>query len=149
VRVHVLAVGDASKNVSASLQMEADSVATLDVHWLSQHIQISKPVPRPAAALDISAVGAQQHSKSETSEASHSEAAKQVCEEIIASLEKHVLVHLNEYFTTSKTIPPEFDRKLIAKTRELLGRQLEADEKRATRGVFVTMIRSAAGKSSG
>ena len=143
VRVHVLAVGDVTKNVSASLQMEADSVATLDAHWLSQHIQISKPAP-PATATPVASTAPP--SKSDSSKDSHSDAAKRVCEEIVGSLEKHVLAQLSEYFTTSKTIPPEFDRKLIAKTGALLGRQLDADEKRAARGLFVTMIRSSVGK---
>lgn len=149
VRVHVLAVGDASKNVSASLQMEADSVATLDVHWMSQHIQISKPAPLAAPAVAAPVPSTQQPSKSAPSKDSHSDAAKQVCEEIVGLIEKHVLAQLNEYFTTSKTIPPEFDRKLIAKTGALLGRQLDADEKRATRGLFVTMIRASAGGKCG
>ncbi len=43
VRVHVLAVGDPKKNVSAALQMEADSVEILDEQWLREHIAVTPP----------------------------------------------------------------------------------------------------------
>ena len=43
VRVHILAAGDPTKNVSPSLQMGADSVTALDSAWFGSHFDLTAP----------------------------------------------------------------------------------------------------------
>ena len=47
VRVHILAVGDPKKSVSTALQMEADSVNTLNEQWLQAHVTVAPPSQLP------------------------------------------------------------------------------------------------------
>jgi uncharacterized LabA/DUF88 family protein len=136
VRVHLLAVGDASRNVSPSLQMEADSVDTLDRVWLEQHITVRAnapvptPPPPPAAGKTLSAV-----------ETSVEDAAAVVAKELLLPVPPGERDALRGHFASNQTVPAEYDRKLIAKTAKLLGRYLESAEMRKIRGVFVKMVK--------
>jgi len=142
VRVHILAVGDAARNVSPSLQMEADSVESLEPAWLARHLTVrgestaraatgpqqaqSKQAAAPAAAMSLP------------------EAANAVAQELLRPLQPGDISALFAHFAGDQSVPPEFDRKLIAKTATRIGRQLEAAEKRQIRGVFVTQVRMCA-----
>ncbi|MFH7321418.1 NYN domain-containing protein [Desulfurivibrio sp. D14AmB] len=137
VRVHILAVGDAEKNVSQTLKMEADSLQSLDVAWLKQHLSITITATEtalPAAPVTIMPGNT-------PSEKSLEDAAHVVCEELIAGAEESNLVKLVEHLKASTVIPPEFDGKLIAKTAAEIKRRLTSDEKRKIRGLFVTTLR--------
>lgn len=56
VRVHILAAGDPTSNVSPSLQMEADSVTALEPAWFSSHFDLIVPTatssPPPSRTSD-------------------------------------------------------------------------------------------------
>lgn len=136
VRVHVLAAGDPKNNVSAALQMEADSVASVPDHWFTENFAVAglgpavvvPGTPRLAAALKVESLD---------------EAAEKVSQEILATTAKPQIEALKEHFQKSNSVPPEFDRRLIAKTATTLGgRQLTGDEMRRTRGVFVKAVRA-------
>jgi uncharacterized LabA/DUF88 family protein len=139
VRVHILAAGDPKTNVSHSLQMEADSVGSIPRTWFAEHLTItveSKPAvvaasaPRPATAgvqptampLDV--------------------AATNVSQELLSGANQTVITALQKHFAGSNSVPPDFDRRLIARTSALLGgRQLTGDETRHVRGIFVKLVR--------
>ncbi|OIR02787.1 NYN domain protein [mine drainage metagenome] len=147
VRVHVLAVGDASKNVSAALQMESDSVGTLTPEWLAQRITINEPttVQRPTASATACievARTAPTASSDKSQTPSFDEAVRAIAEELLSDAHSQAINNLVAHFKTNQTVPPEFDRKLIAKTAAALNRQLTGDEKRGARGIFVTVVRS-------
>jgi uncharacterized LabA/DUF88 family protein len=134
VRVHILAVGDAAKNVSPSLKMEADSLEMLDIAWLKAHLSIAGSSP-PSTT---NAMG--QPPQAATSN-SLEEAARTVCNELLDAAGTEALANLAAHFKTSTSVPPEFDRKLIAKTAKEINRKLTSDEMRKIRGVFVTNLR--------
>lgn len=134
VRVHVLAVGDADKNVSPALKMEADSLEALDATWLKGHLNIasaamSSPtsVPPPSASATIKSL---------------EDVARAVSNELLDEAGEDAVATLAAHLKTSTTIPPEFDRKFIAKTAKQLGRKLTSDEMRKIRGLFVTTLRT-------
>jgi uncharacterized LabA/DUF88 family protein len=138
VRVHILAVGDASRNVSASLQMEADSVDVLDAAWLHQHLLVSAEEPkRPPPRLQA---GAPVAANAVTVE----EAARDVAAELLRDREPHEIAELRAHFEANQTVPPEYDGKLIAKTSRAIGQRLTPDESRKVRGVFVNAVRGKA-----
>lgn len=140
VRVHILAAGDHAKNVSPTLQMESDSFHALDQAWFSKHFVIQqtdaaqvKTVPdasltngcaRPALELD--------------------DAANQVVAELLKNVASDQLAALAEIVTNQKSLPPEFDGKLIAKTAGLVGRNFSGDECRKIRGLFISRVRARA-----
>ena len=143
VRVHILAVGDASKNVSPALKMEADSLEMLDSAWLNKYLKVASPPSLPATTAPVQPAMSAQKTKA-TFQATLDETALAVCNEILDGADDDALANLKTHLGASTTIPPEFDRKLIAKTAKAVNRRLTSDEMRKIRGLFVTSLRSRA-----
>jgi len=138
VRVHILAAGDPSKNVSPSLQMESDSVATLDATWFLSHLEL------------LSAVQKVETAQSSTPKLPASgimpgmdDVANAVIREILEGVTSEQLTQLVQHFSTQKTVPPEYDRPMIAKvSAELSCKCFSKDEMRHIRGLFVRAVRA-------
>ncbi|WP_323018045.1 NYN domain-containing protein [Castellaniella sp.] len=143
VRVHILAAGDPSKNVSPTLQMEADSVTTLDGAWFAKHLDLLSPTHKPAAAAGpvdsttmapASTAGAETIGEIDT-------AAIAIIESLLTSIEQKQLEQLTLHFSTQKTVPPEYDRPLVARTSDALsGQRLTGAQMRRIRGLFVRAV---------
>jgi hypothetical protein len=73
------------------------------------------------------------------------QAAAAVAEELLCERPPHEVEALRTHFANNQTVPPEFDRKLIALTAKRLQRQLDPAELRKVRGVFVNKVRAQAG----
>jgi hypothetical protein len=141
VRVHILAAGDPRSNVSASLQMEADSVGTLPSAWFVEHFSITTPAVAPAAAKP--AIATATAPLATDASVSLEDVAEKVSQELLATATKPQIAGLKTHFNTSNSVPPDFDRRLIAKTATALGgRKLTGDEMRKVRGVFVKTVRA-------
>lgn len=140
VRVHVLAVGDPKKNVSAALQMEADSVEILDEQWLREHIAVTPPASvRTTSAPTTISPPLVSNAKAETP---FDVAAQGVCDELLKGGAPSEIGLLGHHFATNTSVPPEYDGKLIAKIAGVIGRPLTPDEKRQARGMFVRHVRT-------
>ena len=139
VRVHVLAVGDPSRNVSSTLQMEADSVKALDKAWIEGHISIQDdPVGTLQAALRSPSSLKPRTTQAETLES----VAESVADSILEELQSTEVQALGNHFAAgNQTVPPEYDRKLIAMTANRVSRRLESTELRRVRGVFVSQVK--------
>jgi len=138
VRVHILAAGEPKSNVSASLQMEADSVGSLPRTWFAEHFVISVPVKTVAAG-----VPSVETSTPANAALSTTEAAEKVSKELLSGATTAQVAGLKAHFSTSNSVPPDFDRRLIAKTSKMLGnRKFSGNEMRQIRGVFVTTVRA-------
>jgi hypothetical protein len=138
VRAHILAVGDPSSNVSPTLQMEADSVGAVDGVWVKQYIEIVDTKSRAAtpagAATKLAAV---------VNNVDVDAAAARVSDELLQQAGDNDVPNLQKHFESNKTVPPEYDGRLIAKTAAVLKRHLTPEEKRVARGVFVRRVRAA------
>ena len=138
VRIHILAAGEPKSNVSSSLQMEADSVSSLPSAWFIEHFVISAPIKTTAAAPVPSVEGSAHVGTTLTV----AEAAEKVSKELLAGATAPQIAGLKAHFGTSGSVPPDFDRRLIAKTSVILAnRKFSGDEMRQIRGVFVRTIR--------
>ena len=136
VRVHVLAAGEPRNNVSASLQMEADSVGSLPSKWFIEYFAINAPVAAAPATKQAAPAPAGKA-------LSIDEAAEMISNELLATATGEQLKGLKAHFVSSNSVPPDFDRRLIAKTAATLaGRKFSGDEMRQIRGVFVKTVRS-------
>ncbi len=150
VRVHVLAIGDHNNNVSPALKMEADSFNSLDANWLAKHFQYTDHLKTTAATTATSPQIGKDTQKAKTTKSATAsptemtieQAAEAVSKELTRTLKAETIAALKEHFKTSKSVPPEYDGKLVAKTAAILTRELSNDEKRSARGVFVNTIRS-------
>jgi hypothetical protein len=139
VRVHILAAGDHTKNVSPTLQMESDSFHALNKAWFSKHFviqqtdvaQISTP-PDASTATHGGALPALELD----------EAANQVIAELLKDIATEQLTALAGIVTNQKSVPPEFDGKLIAKTSALVKRKFSGEENRKIRGLFISSVKA-------
>lgn len=138
VRVHILAAGDPTKNVSPTLQMEADSVTVLSADWFAEHLQEADATP---TKLDETSLPAHQPLTNGDRQLSFEAAAEQISNELLDEAADQ-LQGLKQHFENSQSVPPEYDRRLIAKTSKLIGRLLQGDDKRRIRGVFVRAVRA-------
>lgn len=158
VRVHILAAGDPTKNVSPALQMEADSVSALDADWFRGHLELAAFAPTaPIASVPTLAsahlAANQTPTATHTSQSSNTKdadldtAAKAVITELLSAIGKEQLAQLVTHVSTTRQIPPEYDRPFIAKVSAAVhGRRLDGAEMRHIRGLFVTAAKAAQGK---
>ena len=150
VRVHVLAAGDPSKNVSPSLQMEADSVTTLDAGWFLNHFELTAaPAKISAIVTAMSASGVTKQNIEGVGSSgvdAITVAAKAVIATILDAIQPERLALLIEHFSTQTTIPPEYDRRLIAQvSASLSDRRFSGEETRHIRGQFVRAVKTRVG----
>jgi len=139
VRVHILAAGDPSKNVSPSLQMEADSVTTLDATWFSNHLELISTVQKveavPCPTSTLAAYTA--------TPGMIATVANTIIREMLENISSEQLARLTLHFSTQKIVPPEYDRPLIAKVSAALSnKRFSNDEMRDIRGLFVRAVRA-------
>ncbi|MEX8497176.1 MAG: NYN domain-containing protein [Leptothrix ochracea] len=139
VRVHILAAGDPTKNVSPSIQMDADSVRSLSSEWLAQHLH--RHEPQEGTFSEVSNPGQGTDPSAPNESMPLEEAAELITEELLSATPEQ-LVPLQAHFQFNQVVPPEFDRKLIAKTSRLLGRQFSGEDMRRIRGIFVRLVRA-------
>ncbi len=138
VRVHILAAGDHTKNVSPTLQMEADSFHCLDQAWFSKHFAIlqSDELPERAVSAALSTDGGARVPLE------MEEAVNQVITELLKDVSPEQIAALAEVVTNQKSVPPEFDGKLIAKTSALMKRKFVGEENRKIRGMFISIVKA-------
>ncbi|MBF0111008.1 MAG: NYN domain-containing protein [Magnetococcales bacterium] len=130
VRVHILAAGDPTRNVSLSLQMEADSVTALDSAWFTKHFDLSTPAPQMPTNIPPT-----------TQITGLEAAAKEVISGTLANMKPDQLTQLAAHFTTKRTIPSDIDGPFIAKVAHALsGQRLTGTEMRHIRGMFITSV---------
>lgn len=156
VRVHILAAGDPTKNVSPALQMEADSVSVLDADWFRSHLELKATVSPAATASSTAAITpATTQRPAETPQllatrvqgVSLDSAANGVITELLSSMGNEQLEQLVTHVSTTRQIPPEYDRPFIAKVSAALGgRRLDGAEMRQIRGLFITAAKTAQGR---
>lgn len=155
VRVHILAAGDPTKNVSPALQMEADSVSVLDADWFRAHLELTATVPPAPIAATSSTVPATLAATQKTAatpqiqstsikDVSLDSAARGVITELLSAIGDEQLEQLVTHVATTRQIPPEYDRPFIAKVSIALdGRRLEGAEMRHIRGLFIAAAKTA------
>ena len=142
VRVHLLAAGAPSQNVSVALQMEADSVASLDGSWFLNHFELTLPKP-------IASSGALAGQTATTATGSLHEVALSIIKTILDSTPPSQVDQLAKHFSIYTTIPEEHDRPLIAKVSAALSnRRFTGEEMRGIRGMFVRAVKDRVPKPS-
>lgn len=140
VRVHILAAGSAAKNVSPDLKMEADSVTEIDAAWFRQHLAFDQAVVKAGQELPTEKTKLAQ--SNQLASASLDQIAEQVVSGLLAEHGEPQIQSLKLHLESNTSIPPEFDRPLIARVSAALsGQRLSGDESRHVRGIFVRLVK--------
>lgn len=113
-------------------------MGVLDATWLASRLTITSPkAPAPIAVPDpVTPIG------TDPAMDPVNAIARQVAVELLATAHEGARTLLQQHLLNNTSVPPEFDRRLIAITAAKLGRQLTGDENRRIRGIFVGYVRS-------
>ncbi|MCE5361145.1 MAG: NYN domain-containing protein [Acidithiobacillus sp.] len=143
VRVHILAAGDPTKNVNPALQMEADSIRALDSEWFRKHLDLNASV-NISSPLAAAPVMPSSKALPASQPISIDAASNAVITEMLTIITPEHRTQLAAHFITQRTIPPEYDRPLIAKVSHALsGQRLSHEEKRRIRFQFINAVKNA------
>lgn len=126
VRVHLLGIEANKHSQSPLLLQEADTTSLWNKTDVGQFLSIKAPPPAAPKA---------------SSPATGTAAMAAICDEMAASLDNEQLAAFSEYRKSNKGVPPEYDRKLIAKARDEIGRDLEQRERWELRAAFVDAVK--------
>jgi hypothetical protein len=140
VRVHLLGAGDISRNVSEFLQMEADSVTTLEDRWFISHLEINynqAPAYNPTTSMTDT-----MSDSDLLDDDLFQEAVDLSINEVLDDVYPDQLAQLGQQFAFQSFVPSEYDRRLVAiVSSNLNGRKLSNDEIRSLRNQFVCAVK--------
>jgi hypothetical protein len=147
VRVHLLGCGDLSRNMSEFLQMEADSVTTLEDRWFASHLEINnEPSYGPSSSVYSSSVFPTGEDAI-MDEESFNEAVSSAIDEILSSVGYEQIQQLNQHFAYQTFVPTEYDRRLVGTiSAKLNSRKLNPEEMRSLRTQFMQTVKSRSNK---
>ncbi|MCL2021491.1 MAG: NYN domain-containing protein [Betaproteobacteria bacterium] len=147
VRVHLLGCGELSRNMSEFLQMEADSVTTLEDRWFASHLEINNELPYgTTSAMFASAIFPPGEDYIQDEE-SFNDAVSNAIDEILSSVGYEQMQQLNQHFAYQTFVPTEYDRRLVGTiSAKLNGRKLNPEEMRSLRTQFMHSVKSRSSK---
>ncbi|MCL2075272.1 MAG: NYN domain-containing protein [Betaproteobacteria bacterium] len=149
VRVHLLGCGDLSRNMSEYLQMEADSVTSLEDRWFASHLEISNDMPYGAQSMYTSSIFPAGEDVIQDEEA-FNEAVSSAIDEILASASYEQIQQLNQHFAYQTFVPTEYDRRLVGTiSARLNSRKLNPEEMRSLRTQFMQTVKARSSKWMG
>jgi hypothetical protein len=148
VRIHLLGIAPSRGSQSKALLQEADTTSEWDSATVAKFLSLrSVPAPGTLAATVVT-----QPPRGVVTPvvpqpaAPPADAAKlqSVAKAFADSLTEGDVKSLIAYWSTQKGVPPEFDRRLLAKSRDEIGRDLVIDEKRFARAEFTEVVKAKA-----
>jgi hypothetical protein len=148
VRVHLVGIAPSRGSQSVQLLRESDTTTEWDAVTVSKFLSIKAPVTTaiaatlPATNVPISVASATSPATS-IPPATVTGALDIVIRALVATLDSSDITALKTLWLTSRSVPREFDGKLLARSRAHLGRDLLPDEKRYVRFRFTTTVQAA------
>jgi hypothetical protein len=150
VRIHLLGIAPSRGSQSKALLQEADTTSEWDAATVGNFLSVrSVPAATPAAVGAVvtsppvgTSTPATPAAPTPPAEAARLQVAAQ---EFANDLAEGDIKSLIAYWATQRGIPPEFDRKLLAKSRSVIGRDLDMPEKRFARVQFTDAVRGKVG----
>ena len=136
VRVHLLGIAPSRGSQSKQLLFAADTTTEWDSETVSTLLTVtSKPQPvsdnnRQTPAPD-----------SATIDGDIEALLVDVISNVIREIDDTRIVRLNEHFSLNSAVPPEYDRPLLARARDTLGRDLTSDERSRLRRTYKEHVR--------
>lgn len=136
VRVHLLGIEAGRNSQSLLMLQEADTTSIWSKAEVARFLTAGAPIMAASTVLTArpTAVPVPTPRPKQTLE--------QLAADFAAGLDAEQVVRFAEYRTKNRGVPAEFDGKLLARSRELLRRDLDNSEKRTLRSHFVEAMRS-------
>jgi hypothetical protein len=147
VRIHLLGIAPSRGSQSKSLLQEADTTSEWDATTVGKFLSMRSVPATPAASTTV-VPKTKPPMPAGVSATPPAEGAKlqAVAKAFSAGLAEGDLKSLLAYWKTQTAVPPEFDGRLLAKSRAEIGRDLDPYEKRYVRGQFSDAVKAKAKK---
>ena len=148
VRVHLLGIKPGRGSQSLLLLQEADTTAEWSEAEVGQFLTFKGSVEAasPSGEISVAVEAITRASATTVAEPSVSEDAEKAIQDLLSIFVSEVEQASKEVilktWTQTHSIPPEFDRKLLARARDALNRDLVRQEKAFLRMRFITSIRA-------
>lgn len=156
LRVHLLAVGDVSGNVSHLLRREVDTLQVLGATWFEGFFQNRMPGPASAAETGPGMVTPSDGPAVQYLQVDHvageslRETTVRVSKELVSHCDQRELDELCAQLEVASIIPAKYDGRLIATVSKARGGgHLTTEEREEIRGVFTEIIQEGQGNKSG
>jgi uncharacterized LabA/DUF88 family protein len=149
VRIHLLGITPSRGSQSKALLQEADTTSEWDAATVGKFLSMrSVPAALPASTTVASKIRTIIHGATVAAPALPDEGLRlqAVATAFAASLVEGDLKSLLAHWKTQTAVPPEFDGKLLAKSRAEIGRDLDISEKRFARSQFSDAVKAKAKK---
>jgi NYN domain len=153
VRVHLVGIAPSRGSQSMQLLRESDTTTEWDAATVSKFLSIRAPAATAAAAaLSVATIPIlgtvpvpplAASPVSSALPATVTAALDPIIRAMVATLDSSDITALKTLWLTSRSVPREFDGKLLARSRAELGRDLAPDEKRHVRSRFTTLVQAA------
>jgi uncharacterized LabA/DUF88 family protein len=142
VRVHLVGLEPSRVSQSPLLRQEADTVHEIAKADVAKFLRVSAPPSAPPAKVTIgSGAGIATAPKPSVAKGSAEKTAAQIgmeeaVQRALASPSSSDIPRLKAALAASTGVPVEYDGRLLATCRNLLGRDLTGDERRELRSLF-------------
>jgi hypothetical protein len=153
VRVHLVGIAPSRGSQSMQLLRESDTTTEWDAATVSKFLSIKAPAAIAAAAAlsaaTIPILGTapippvMASPGSSALPAAVAASLDIIVRTMVATLDSSDVTALKTLWLTSRSVPREFDGKLLARSRAELSRDLAPEEKRYVRSRFITLIQVA------
>lgn len=136
VRIHLLGIVPSRGSQSKQLLFEADTTLEWNKETVSKFLTVADSQPdadHGQESLEQTAGGAGGNDRS---------ALVNFVEQFVNNLSPDGIAKLREHWSTTNEVPREYDGRLLATGRTIVGRNLEREEKRFLRSIFRDKVRS-------
>lgn len=136
VRAHLLGIAPSRGSQSKQLLFAADTTTEWDSKMVSTFLTVTSELQpasddnRQAPAQAPSAI-----------DGDVEVLLVDVISNVIVEIDDARIVRLNEHFSLNSAVPPEYDRPLLARARDKLGRDLSKDERSLLRRTYKEHVR--------
>ena len=136
VRVHLLGIVPSRGSQSKQLLLAADTTTEWDRETVSTFLKVTSEPQfeaddiRKAAAPATSNIGGDVEVQ-----------LAHLIAEIVPGIDDARIGRLHEHFSRNSVVPPEYDRPLLARARDMLGRDLTNDERSHLRRTYKESVR--------
>ncbi len=136
VRVHLLGIVPSRGSQSKQLLLAADTTTEWNKETVSKFLEVtSEPKFEPDHNRKVAA------STTVDIDGEVKGLLADLIAEIVFGIDDAHIVRLNEHFSHSSNVPPEYDRPLLARARDTLGRDLTNDERNHLRRTYKESVR--------
>lgn len=136
VRVHLLGITPSRGSQSKLLHQEADTAGEWDAATVAKFLSVR---PAPAVAAAVAPLSSRTGVDPKVAKEQSDKVVK-VVSDLVASLTEDEITRLTVLWKTERSVPPEYDGKLLARSRDELGRDLVPEERQGIRNQFTEKV---------